>query len=280
MWSRLVRMKSTRSGANQRESAGHLIGGYATLLQAMADRIQAAGGRIHLSCPVQEIVIRADRAVGVRTARGTVDADRIVSTMQAPVSRRLIPDAPREYQQALDAVPYLGVVCPLVVMDRPLSPYWVINIADRHVPFTGVIETTSYIDPQYVGGHHLVYLPKYTAPGSSWPQMPDAAIRQHALETLKRIAPDFDERTVRQVLVHRERYVEPLHRMGGIDPIPAVQTPIENLFLATTAQIYPALTNGESVVRHARSVAALILRTACGRGEAAEQEPSPVGVAV
>jgi protoporphyrinogen oxidase len=280
MWSRLVRMKSTRSGANQRESAGHLVGGYATLLQAMADRIQSAGGCIHLHHPVQEILIRGGRAVGVRTAHGTVSADAIVSTMQAPVSRRLIPDAPQEYQKALDAVPYLGVVCPLVVMDRPLSPYWVINIADRRVPFTGVIETTSYIDPQYVGGHHLVYLPKYTAPGSSWLQMPDAEIRRCALEALKRIAPDFDERSVRQVLVQRERFVEPLHRVGGIDPIPAVQTPIGNLFLATTAQIYPALTNGESVVRHASSVSDLILRTGSERAEAAEREPSSIRVAV
>ena len=34
-------MKSTRSGANQKEEAGHLIGGYPTLLRAMAQRIEA-----------------------------------------------------------------------------------------------------------------------------------------------------------------------------------------------------------------------------------------------
>lgn len=258
MWSRLVRMKSTRSGANQRESAGHLVGGYATLLRAMADRIEAAGGRIHLSCPVEEIVIRGERAVQVRTARGVVDADAIVSTMQAPVSKRLIPGAPREYQDALEAVPYLGVVCPLVVLKRPLSGYWVVNVADKKVPFTGVIETTAYIDPQYVGGHHLVYLPKYTAPGSAWLRLPDDEVRQHAIQTLKRIAPSFDEESVQQILIHRERFVEPIHRMNGVDPIPAVKTPVRNLFLATTAQIYPALTNGESVIRHARSVAELV----------------------
>src|SRR6185503_13871393 len=42
IWSRLVRMKSTRGGANQKEEAGHLMGGYITLLKAMADRIKAA----------------------------------------------------------------------------------------------------------------------------------------------------------------------------------------------------------------------------------------------
>jgi protoporphyrinogen oxidase len=262
MWSRLVRMKSTRSGANQRESSGHLIGGYATLLAAMARQIESAGGRIHLACPVQEVVVRHGRAVAVRTAGGSCEADAIVSTMQAPVTRRLIPGAPASYQEALSTVPYLGVVCPLVVMDRPLSDYWVLNIADRAVPFTGIIETTSYIDPQYVGGHHLVYLPKYTAPGSAWLEMPDADIREHVVAALKRIAPDFDPRSVRQLLIHRERYVEPLHRMRGLDPIPAVETPVDGLYLATTAQIYPALTNGESVIRHARAVADVLVARA------------------
>src|SRR5512136_2445436 len=47
IWSRLVRMKSTRSGANQKEMAGHLIGGYATLIRRMAERVEQAGGKFH-----------------------------------------------------------------------------------------------------------------------------------------------------------------------------------------------------------------------------------------
>jgi hypothetical protein len=40
--------------------------------------------------------------------------------------------------------------------------------------------------------------------------------------------------------------------------VPEVKTPVEGLYLATTAQIYPALTNGESVTRHARQAAELV----------------------
>lgn len=259
MWARLVRMKSTRSGANQRESAGHIVGGYGALLEAMARSIRAAGGRIHLKCPVQEIAIESGRAEGIRTARGLWTGGPIVSTMQAPVFRRLILNAPARYLESLDAVKYLGVVCPLVVLDRPFSGYWVLNIADRRVPFTGIIETTTYIDPALVGGHHLVYLPKYTEPGSRWQDMTDEEVRAEAVATLKQVVPAFDPGAIWRVLVHRERYVEPLHVLHGADPVPTVITPVENLFLATTAQIYPALTNGESVTRHARTVADLLI---------------------
>jgi len=40
--------------------------------------------------------------------------------------------------------------------------------------------------------------------------------------------------------------------------IPSIETPVRDLYLATTAQIYPALTNGESVSRHARQAAEVV----------------------
>ena len=59
--------------------------------------------------------------------------------------------------------------------------------------------------------------------------------------------------------MHRERYVEPLHPIGGA-PVPGIDTPVAGLTLATTAQIYPALTNGESVTRHAAVAAESVAR--------------------
>lgn len=266
IWSRLVRMKSTRGGASQKEEAGHLIGGYATLLKAMADQIQASGSRIWLNCPVQEIVISAGRATGIRRGEEVIPFDAVVGTLQAPVFRRLIPGAPQEYHDFLENTRYMGIVCPLMVLDRPLSGYWTLNITDEAVPFTGVIETTTYIDPQYVGGHHLVYLPKYTAPDSSWQKMSDETIREIWIRNLEEMFPDFDPQSIRYFLVHRERFVEPIHELNSTDLIPAVKTPVQNLFLSTTAQIYPALTNGESVTRHARESARMIIQDAATQG--------------
>lgn len=262
MWARLVRTKSTRAGANQKEEAGHLIGGYITMIKAMADQIEAAGGKIHLRTPVQEVVIEQGRVRGVRLEGEIRAFNTVVVTMQAPIFRRLIPGASQEYKDFLDKTEYLGIVCPLLVLDRPLTGYWTLNITDDRVPFTGIIETTAYIDLQYSGGHHLVYLPKYTAPGSRWQQMSDDEIKQVWLENLEKMFPQFDRSWVRYFLVHRERYVEPLHGLNATHLIPEIKTPVENLYLTTTAQIYPALTNGESVSRHASETAQIILKDA------------------
>ena len=161
VWSRLVRMKSARRGATQQEGAGHLVGGHATLVNALAQKIRESGGTIHTCSPAEEIVIEDGAAVGVRLGRDVRRFDAVLATVQTPVFERLIPLADAGYREFLRKTDYLGVVCPLLVLDRPLTGYWTVNITDDSIPFTGVIETTAYIDPKYVGGHHLVYLPKY-----------------------------------------------------------------------------------------------------------------------
>jgi hypothetical protein len=57
------------------------------------------------------------------------------------------------------------------------------------------------------------------------------------------------------MFVHRERLVEPIHPLNGMPLIPTMETPVKNLYLVNAAQIYPALTNGESVTQHARRAA-------------------------
>ncbi len=260
IWARLVRMKSTRSGANQKEEAGHLIGGYSSMIQAMADRIQAAGGKIYLQRPISKIVIDQNEARGLIIDGETHSFDLIISTVQPPVFQYMIPDAASEYRDFLAKTQYLGIICPIMVLDRPLSGYWTLNLTDDSIPFTGIIETTTYIDPQYVGGHHLVYLPKYTAPDSPMQKMTDEQIKVIWLNQLESMFPHFDRDWIRYFLVQRARYVEPLHPLNGMDIIPEVHTPIKNLYLASNAQIYPTLTNGESISRKAREVADMVMQ--------------------
>jgi protoporphyrinogen oxidase len=260
IWSRLVRIKSTRSGASQKEEAGHLVGGYISMIDAMAARIKTMGGKIHLQTPVSRIVIENNKAVGIHANDELHKFDKVVSTLQPPIFQHMIPDASNEYRNFIAQTEYLGIICPLLVLDRPLSGFWTLNITDDRIPFTGVIETTSYIDPKYVGGHHLIYLPKYTAPDSPMQKMSDEEIKELWLEYLESMFPEFDRSWIRYFIMNRARYVEPLHPLNGTHLIPPLHTPIQNLYLATNAQIYPALTNGESISRKAKEVAELIER--------------------
>ena len=84
-------------------------------------------------------------------------------------------------------------------------------------------------------------------------------MRETWLKTLEQMFPDFCRESVKHLFVHRERLVEPIHPLNGMNLIPSMETPVKNLYLVNAAQIYPALTNGESVTRHAREAAEILL---------------------
>ncbi len=121
----------------------------------------------------------------------THNFDKIISTLALPITPQIIPEASTEYKEFLSKTSYLGIICPLLVLDRSLSNFWTINLTDEDHPFTGVIETTTYIDPKYVGGYHLVYLPKYTMQDSPYQKMSDDEIKRIWLEHLEVMFPQI-----------------------------------------------------------------------------------------
>jgi protoporphyrinogen oxidase len=261
IWSRLVRMTDTRDGAAQKELMGYLIGGHLPVVEAMGARIIERGGTVQTDTAVTGVSIdTTGRVRGIQTNRGGVEADAVVLTTPTAIARRLLPEhlAPLAARWGeLDL--YLGVILLLVVLRRRLTPYYTTNITDSSVPFTGVIETTNLIAPEHVGGYHLIYLPKYVYPGNPYAAMDDETLRAEFMGHLRRMFPDLNDDDIVTTRLFRERYVEPIHPIGGTDRIPPISTEIPGLYLANTSQIYPALTNCDSVTRHARAVSSLML---------------------
>jgi protoporphyrinogen oxidase len=144
------------------------------------------------------------------------------------------------------------VICGLLLLDRSLSPYYTLNIADEDIPFTGVIETTNVIAPEHVGGHHLVYVPKYVTRSSPYHDLSDDDLRALYISHLRRMLPTFSESAVRHAFVFRERFVEPLHQIGRPRPSVPMTTAIRGLLVVNNGQIYPDLTNCQASVLHAQ----------------------------
>lgn len=274
IWSRLQRMLSTRQGVTSKEMMCYLENGYYTLIEALAARCEAQGVTIRLNTAIEEIVIEEGRAVGIRTDEGRQPHDAVISTLHSPILKAALPEAPKPFRDLLEQQQYLGVLCPLLILKQQLMPYYVLNITDERISFTAVVETTNLIDPKYVKGHHLVYLPKYLAPGNEMAQWPDERVKAEWLTHFKRMFPDFDESQIADFIVQRARYVEPIRPIGTLDQIPTIRTPVERLYMGNTAMIYPALGNGESVTRYAQKVAEEVL------ADVPKWQPGPVPVAV
>jgi protoporphyrinogen oxidase len=261
IWSRLVRMTDTRDKTNAKEMMCFLTGGYNMLIQALARAIAERGGTITMGAAVEQVRVADSRVVGLRLAGGDIDSDGAILTLQTPIARRLLPPEAAEAAGRWSGLEeYLGIVCMLLALRRSLTPYYTLNITDETIPFTGVIETTNLIDRRYVGGYHLVYLPKYVTPESAYARMDNDALQQDFLKHLRRMFPDLKESDIAAVRIGRERYVEPLHPVGKTDLIPPIVSDVAGLYLVNSAQIYPQLTNGEAAVAYARKAAAEIVQ--------------------
>jgi protoporphyrinogen oxidase len=162
IWARTRRMGSTRDKSG-REVMGWLDGGYQTIIDALEKKIVALGGVVHAGATVEQIAAEGGRAVGVMVDGRLQRFDHVLCTLAPPMARRVL--APELIEQApADHCRYLGVICLLLRVKRSVSPYYHLNITDRRVPLTTVVETTHVVDPERVGGH-LLYVSKYVDPG-------------------------------------------------------------------------------------------------------------------
>lgn len=255
IWSWVKRMMSTRKGPRLQSTIGYLRQGHVTLIEAMAEALINRGGTIYTETRVREIEIRQGQLYQVRTPTGVMDFDLLIAALPTPTFSRLIPGADQGYLDQLDESRYLGLVCPMLVLDRPLSPYWTLNLTDPSSPFSSVIE----IPHPTHSGYRVVYLPKYTAPENDWMGVPDSDIREAWLIRLRQLFPDLKPDQIKQFTVSRSRYVEPVHTVDPLRQIIPVQTPYDGLLLANSSQVYPGLPTSEAVLIHAQQVAAMAL---------------------
>lgn len=251
IWAWLNRMSSVRQAPQLSGTIGYLKRGHYSLISALADAFQQYGGEIQFDARVREIELHEGRLGRVRTYAGTFEFDGLVAAIATPVFAHLIPAADSSYLARLEKSTYLGLVCPVMVVDAPLSNFWTLNLTDPTYPFATVIQTPHPEKP----GYYIVHLPRYTAPDNDWMGVADSDIREAWITHLKKIFPTFNEEQIVHFAVSRSRYVEPIYTLNMLRNNLDIQTPYAGLFLANTAQVYPQLPTSEAAVAHARQVA-------------------------
>jgi protoporphyrinogen oxidase len=157
-----VRLFGARTNTKGAERYGYVPGGYARILAVLCDKLESAGIEIRCSTPIEQIGPRdggIDVMIGV-----TNDAfDQAVITVPVPLVPKLVPELAAAESARLAAIPYAGVVCASLLLDKPVSPYYIVNITNHWVPFSAIIEFSNVTGTQQFDGKSLVYLPKYVA---------------------------------------------------------------------------------------------------------------------
>lgn len=238
IWAIIARMYAARRAGLKRELFGWIDGGYAIVIAALQRRLDAAGVCTLHGAQVVSIAGDACGAVATLADGRRIAADRLVSTLPVPVFSSACAGLPETQRERLASIVTQGIVCVSLLIDRPLSPYYVTNVTDRWVPFTGVIEMTALVPPERFGGRSLVYLPIYLPQDAPHWAQDDAAILEPCLAALERMYPHFQRSQLIDAKVARARHVLAVSTLEyTARAMPTLETGVPNVFQLTSAQI-------------------------------------------
>ena len=243
IWATIQRLYAARRTGLKKEMFGYPPGGYANVMARLAEVLVDAGVKIELDRPVKAVRRDGARLV-VEGADGTADHyDGVVVTMAAPLVADVCVDLQPQEKARLRAVPYMGIVCASLLLKRPLADYYLTYITDPATPFTAVVEMTAFVDPAEVGGHHLVYLPKYVAPDDALFEATDDEVRASFWPYLAKMYPSLRDDDVLAFRVSRVRRVFAVPTIGASDRVPSTTTSVPGLHLIGSAQLPLATLN-------------------------------------
>ena len=253
-WNKL-KLRGGSRGKGGEENLAYYRGGFAALSERLSRRVEELGGEIHTGTPVQEIVVRDGRVIGVRTAEGVHEADAVIATPALPIIDRLVGQHLKaKEREMLRGIDYLANVCLVLQLDRSLSETYWLNVADPSFPYVGVIEHTNFEPSDSYGGRHIVYLSKYLPESSELFRMSPEETLEFSLPHLKRMFPHFDRSWILDYSVWRARYSQPIVTLRYSEKIPPSRTSVEGLFIETMAQVYPEDRGTNYAVRNGRRV--------------------------
>lgn len=260
-WGKIWLRTTSRRSPFDQEKLGYFDGSFQVMVDAMVDGCRKAGVQLEHGAGISSMTQNDDGSwmVGSDAGEAPSKFDIVLATTPSNIFQKIVPNLPAAYTAKLNALEYEAAVVALLEIDQPLSDVYWLNIADDDLPFTAVIEHTNFVSPEKYGGRRLIYLSKYIEPDHPYFTMSEDEIIVEYLPHLKKINPNFNPSWVKQSWVFRERAAQPIIPLHYSQMIPEHKTPLENLYLANTTQIYPEDRGTNYSVRLGEDISRIIL---------------------
>jgi protoporphyrinogen oxidase len=259
LWSKLRLRRSVKGEDVRQERLGYPHDSWEPLFAALTRSIEGAGGRVLIDHPAVRIV-RAGAGFTVRAGApdsfrrghdprafapaGEAPYDRVLATVPNDIFEQLL-DPPlaaevgEQYLTRARGIEYFAALCLLLETDRVFSPYYWTNVADRALPFVGVIEHTNFVEPARYGDRRFLYVANYLPHGHELLELDADALLARYEPGLRAINAAFSRAWVRRAWRSVEPAAQPIVTVGYADRIPPLRTPAPGLVLANTTQVYP-----------------------------------------
>lgn len=257
IWNKFKLRGSTRGKNISKELLGYMKGSFAVLYEKLADKIVENGGRIVYRSPVTKIFQKADKTFEVCYGSNTESFDCVIVTTAPEILSNMDFALPKAYKKQLDSIKYKANICMIIELTEKLSSFYWTTIADENCPFVLLMEHTNLVP---VNGYnsHVVYLSRYLDEKNEMFGFSDEKIRSIFIEHLKVLYPGFNETMIKNTHINRAKYAQPVVFQEYSKILPLIKTPVDNLYLASMAQIYPEDRGQSYSIRLGKQTAELV----------------------
>ncbi|HYM92709.1 MAG TPA: FAD-dependent oxidoreductase, partial [Chitinophagaceae bacterium] len=254
IWATIQRLYGARRSGLKKEMFGYVPGGYKRVIETFRQKLISEGVIIKTNCAAKEVKSQHNGKPLISFTDGvSQEFDEVIITLPSGIAAKLCHGLTDPEIQKLNNVEYLGVICVAVLLDKPISQFYVTNITDSSVPFTGVIEMSALVNKQYFGGHSLVYLPKYVSPDDPLFSQSDDEIRNYFLDNFKKMYHWLTDVNIKFAGVARAKHVITVAKMNYSETLPDIKTSIPGVSIINTSYIKDGTLNVNETVRVAET---------------------------
>lgn len=216
-------------------------GGFQQLVDELVDRLAGKGVEFQFNTRIEAIKQREGK-VELSTGNKKQVFDQVLVTLAPAVVAKLTPELPVSYTRKLTKLKSLGAAVVIFRLKQGLSPqgyYWYSLPKNQGFPFLSLVEHTNFVDPSDFNGEHLVYCGDYLPPDDPAFEETEDELAERYAAALPKFNPDFKPGWIKEAMVFRTRYAQPVPLVDHSKAIPKIRTPIKGLFTASMSQVYP-----------------------------------------
>lgn len=252
IWATIQRMYAARRSGLKKEMFGYVPGGYARILKAFEDLLLDEGVEINTGHKTESVIKKAKGPFEIRfTNKAFAEAEKVVLTIPSTFIPKICPTLPGPELAKHHAIRYLGVICLSLTLKRPVSSFYVTNITDKDIPFTGVIEMTALVEPSELQDKNLIYLPKYASADDPIFSEDDESIKKRFINGLLDMYPELSQDDIIFGGLARAKNVFALSTLDYSTKLPPMISSVKNLFFINSAYITNGTLNVNETIKMA-----------------------------
>jgi protoporphyrinogen oxidase len=260
IWAIIARLYAARRTGLKKEMFGYIPGGYARILERFAQVLAKENVNIQLNHRVSQVEPTRSGKISIEFQNSQQETfDRVIVTTAAPIAAQVCSGLSDDEISKLKGIEYQGIICASLLLKKPLSNFYVTNITDSGVPFTGVIEMTALVDRKEFDGNALVYLPKYVVPDDPAFKLSDSELEETFVRALIQMYPKFDRSDLLCFQVSRVKYVLAISTLNYSEKLPPMTTSVPGLHIINSAHILNGTLNVNETIQLAENAAAQLL---------------------